>query len=212
MSIRAVNKRGWYEVGDQEYISVTTVLSIISKGDGLLNWYAKLGFEKAKEVMKEKGKRGTTVHKTIEQYLRGNIKNFDLQPKEIKTFCEPVAKWVNDMGLDIMDIERIVYSDKSRFAGSLDILAKLPDGKIIIGDFKTSKAIYNTYFLQLAAYAKALQEKDKIKVDSLVIIRPDEDGELEIQSMDNIDELYEIFLSALKIYKWLHPRNALRLK
>lgn len=209
--IRVENKKGWYVVGEEEYISSTTVLSVISKGDGLLSWYGKLGFEKGKEIMMQKAVFGKKVHKCLELYLQGHLKSFDLQPEDVKKHLLGYQQWLEKVNLEIIDTERIVWSDTYRFAGTLDVVAKIKDDYVII-DFKTSSAIYSTYFLQLASYAVALWEREKIRISRLIVVRSDNNGEIEVQERNDIKKLFKVFLSAYVIYQFLHPRTALKIK
>mgnify|MGYP001606268017 FL=1 len=60
-------------------------------------------------------------------------------------------------------IERTVWSQRYRYAGTIDALATI-DGKLGVLDIKTSTGFYPEYNLQTAAYATALQELSVRKI------------------------------------------------
>ena len=73
--------------------------------------------------------------------------------------------------MEFLGSEVSVYSEKHFFAGTFDFVCKL-DGKLLLGDFKTSKQIDGTYWAQGAAYAIAVEENNAdIKFDGIIIVR-----------------------------------------
>ena len=213
---KVINRRGYYQIGANEYISVTTILKVISLGEGLVRWAANLGWEASQRQMKEKGELGSLVHKQIELYLKKQIKNFDLQSLEIKVRCELIRDWIESNNLEVIDSERIVWSDKYKYAGSLDVLCRIGKDYCIV-DFKNTSGIWPTQFVQQAAYAKALREREDIKVKRLIIVRPvvgneTQDGTVEVQERRDVGKLFKSFLAAKTIYSFLHPRSALKIK
>lgn len=96
-------------------------------------------------------------------------------------------------------LEKSVFSPELGYAGTMDYYGYL-DGKLIIGDWKTSKAIYkdNTFGAQLAAYKHAFEKK----VEALFILRMNEKTGPEICE---VPDDWELFLEALEKYKELHP-------
>ena len=79
--------------------------------------------------------------------------------------------------------ERKVYSRKHHYAGTADAAFRI-DGKLVLGDFKSSKRVYPSYFLQLASYAKALEEEGHERFNLLWTLRVPKDGK-DIEIMDN---------------------------
>ena len=67
-------------------------------------------------------------------------------------------------------LKRVLNVPKIGFAGTLDRICKI-DGKVYVLDIKTSNGIYNSYWLQLAAYEQLYM--DGVLADS---IYPDIDG------------------------------------
>jgi len=102
----------------------------------------------------------------------------------------------------------MIYSKKHNYAGKFDFLAEI-DGKIWIGDIKTSTGIWDEYLFQTAAYRQAYVEETKTKVAGEIIVRIGKDGdEVEIRkSTDEFTTPYWInrnaFNHCLKLYRTL---------
>lgn len=149
---------------------------------------------------------GNTVHQWIEEYINADMMGFPLpeHPDHPAALLGTVAfvTWVGDNDVKFLSAERKTYSREHRYAGTVDI-HMLCNGLNVVADIKTSKAIYPEYFLQVAAYALAIEEEDDIKVDEVMIIRvPKIGGEIEIKTSPRVDELSKVFLSCLKVWRW----------
>lgn len=75
---------------------------------------------------------------------------------------------------NIKAIEKVLYSKKYKYAGTVDCIAEF-DNVLSIIDFKTSskyklKKYISSYFIQTSAYAIAYNEMYNIKIENLVII------------------------------------------
>ena len=77
--------------------------------------------------------------------------------------------------------EKKFISKKLMFGGCPDLLVK-KDGKYILVDFKTSKAMYSDMIIQLSCYAELIRENDGIEIDRAVIVRfPKDNDDTEIR-------------------------------
>jgi hypothetical protein len=114
-----------------------------------------------------------------------NEEGFVVLPKtpEARNAIQAFLDWEATHEIEYLWSERRLYSRKHHFAGTSDAALRI-DGKLYLADFKTSKRIYKDYFLQLAAYAKALEEMGHEKFDGLWTLRVPKDGNA-IQIMDN---------------------------
>ena len=92
---------------------------------------------------------GKAVHKTIELYIKGTLDEDNLSEPLKRTLIEyqKMAQGFNMRGCEIIDCETMLYDEKLRFAGTLDIITD----KAII-DIKTRKYNPTTDDLQLAGY------------------------------------------------------------
>jgi len=88
---------------------------------------------------------------------------------------------------EIVWTEKKMGSKKLEVGGCPDLLVK-KDGKYILVDFKTSKAIYSDMIIQLSAYAELIRESEGIEIDKAIIVRfPKEDDDTEIKEFSKED-------------------------
>ena len=107
------------------------------------------------------GNIGTRAHDLLAEYITANIESDAtdvIVPVELATVWESFKDWESDNDIDrYLKAEFAVYSESFRYAGSVDALAyNEKDNKYILLDWKTSKQLYETNAMQVAAYANAL--------------------------------------------------------
>ena len=90
---------------------------------------------------------GKAVHKTIELFLTGTLDEDKLDDK-LKQPLEEFKKCINKITNKLILVETQAYSDKFKFAGTIDLLSD-----DIVIDVKTRKYSPKTDDLQLAAYS-----------------------------------------------------------
>ena len=192
--------------------AVTSILEVLAK-PALIIWAAKTAARAAlanpwmseKEATasiyksKEKaGARGKDIHKVIENLIRGKITK---QNGPIRKYIEAYKAFQKTTPHRVLASEKIVYSKKYGFAGTLDCIAKLKSGEIVILDFKTGKNVYWEASLQLSAYLQALTEmfpKSKVPEKTFVVhLKPN--GTFSLVEMT---APLVIFLSCMKIWQW----------
>ena len=207
--------------------SVTTVLGIIAK-PALVNWAAGICADTIGEAWEpgrsydeveiqaiiEAGRKshwqkkvdagftGTFVHKLVEQYIKGEQVAMPVN-ENLKRSFETFLTWVKEHEVKFLLSEQQIYSREHNYTGTLDFVCKI-DGKMYVGDLKTSKAIYKTeYGSQIAAYKLARQEEfpEEKYAGGLLIRIGKEDGDFEFWQFED-DTLYrDTFLAALKLYE-----------
>jgi len=183
-------QRQGYKAADGKKIpSVTTILRVKDPG-ALLLWAYKTG--RAHGVLEGQGQDapgglyegndalavGTCVHAMCEAWVKGDDPMLVLE-KAIEapsvadktSFRAQAASaysafefWVKGTQLEIVDCEVPVISEAHRYGGTLDFIGRL-NGKLVLGDFKTSGGVYGEYLMQIAAYAKAYEESTGNKID-----------------------------------------------
>lgn len=126
-----------------------------------------------KNIAKDATDVGSIVHSLIEQHICGDALAIP-ENEEVKKSFQSFLDWESERKPKWLESELVVYSPKHKYAGTMDFLAKI-DGKITLGDFKTSKMISEEYFLQLASYQNALEEIG-VKVEQRMIVRVPKDG------------------------------------
>lgn len=225
----------YYDVeGLGQLPSVTTILQVIAK-PGLIPWAKNEALKlvevelkkfsgkslditdefidtiivrsknRPKEILDEASDFGTQAHILIDKIIRN-------EPVEIPDVFKPVVDgflaWKSGEGFEILSSEVMVYSEKHGYAGSLDCLAKR-NGSLSVLDWKSSKGIYDTMALQVAAYAKAHEEINGTSISEAWIIRfpkmQPQEGEVlfEPKKVQNLDKRFAEFLAAKKIFDGL---------
>ncbi len=111
---------------------------------------------------------------------------------------EKFRSWRATVGDHLEAVEQIVASPTHYFCGKFDKLA-MRDGRLILSDYKSSKAIYLDMFIQLGAYAIAIKEWLGLDVGGLEILRfGKEDGEFETMLVDDPIEIQRFKEQAIR--------------
>lgn len=225
-----------HKLNGKSLTGVTTVLGVVSKGDGLIQWAANEAVEYVKShsdsekkgvddfwtySIKEselnnaktawKGTRdkaaeqGTDVHAIIEDLVnhaihsRGKLTVDSHENKQVDNFI----KWAITNDVEFLESEIKLYSKELWCGGICDLVFK-KGGKLYIGDIKTSKSVYPTYFWQMAAYQFMLKEMGRYDgVFGACVIRVGKDGTFETAENYAYDDNIEGFKAALTVYRKL---------
>lgn len=216
-----------YIISGRKYSRVTKTLGVIAK-HGLANWYLKVGKVEAKRVMTTRQNLGTKVHKLIERTLKDEVVDLSGYEDEIKVDVDLFHEFWNNTGLKPMALEQKVWSADYGYAGTFDYLgsykscpkylpkmgrgrnrvtipSRFKSSSRVVGDWKTSSAIYEDYWLQLSAYVHAVYELTGEKLDGAFIAQF-RNGEVKVQerTWDELVALFEVYKAVLVLYKWKH--------
>lgn len=149
--------KGGYHTKDGARVpSVTTILSRFKESGGLIHWAWKLGTEGKdyREVRDSAADAGTLAHAAVEAYIKGLEPHFDADDHEVskkaRTAFEAFLRWAEQTNFRVTHQEIPLVSEAHRYGGTFDAI--LVDGKRVMGDWKTSNAIYPEYPVQLCAY------------------------------------------------------------
>ena len=204
------------------YPSVTTILQYMPKNKFFDTWLKDVGHN-ADYIMKKAGKEGTQVHEAAEKLVKGeevswmddygNARYSQIVWEMILKFAE----FWNTYKPELISTEDFVWSDKYKYAGTADLVVKM-DGEVWLLDLKTSNSIHKSYDLQLASYAKALEECKGIKIERTGIIwlkahtrsASKKKGVYQgkgwqVKVIDKIDENFELFNLIYKLYSLENP-------
>lgn len=206
--------------------SVTTILSVLNK-PALINWaanqavdYVAAGLKpgvsydevqlqqlfnaarKAHAIRKQDtADIGSMVHDWIERYINGEKPEMPIN-EQLKKSVENFLDWQKKNKVEFLLSEQPVFSKEHKYCGTLDFVAKI-EGELFLGDIKTSSAIYDEYFLQLAAYGVARSEEfPEEKYKSQGIIRISRDGSFQFKLSQNSEDSFQAFLAAKRIFDW----------
>ena len=162
---------------------------------------------------------GTALHHRVEAEMRAELGEMVQVPDIAETVVDrdgnrtenPVMlaylqyhKWRGQHDIEPMKAEVRVIS-RLGYAGTVDLFAKV-DGTMALIDYKTSKAIYPEYKIQVAAYRAAAAEEGMLDPDSpaLIVRFPKLAGdELEICPVLPAEQagLMKVFRAALVLWQ-----------
>lgn len=212
--------------------SVTKISGIVDKSTPLMWWACKcmrdelledyqagrisdktiVGAVSAFQRIKKKATDiGTIVHDFCEAYALNRLEGTEKPelPEDEKALAGVLAflKWVKESRIEFLAVEQMVYSRKYNYVGKFDLLAKIngKNGKLVLIDYKTSKAFYPVDMgMQTSGYQIAYEEESGKKIDQRLILRFDkETGEFETHILKNHAQDKAAFLAAkhLKEYQ-----------
>jgi hypothetical protein len=172
--ITFLDSRWYYSPNGVPVPSVTTILECYPKTAEYYAWLKRMG-EDADTVRDDAGRRGSRVHDMTEKYDNGlEVSLIDSDSGDINMslyeWCmfERYVEFSTRFPHENTAIEMNVVSELLGYAGTLDRIISL-NGKRILVDIKTSNAIYDSYWLQLAAYRTLLTEIGT-EVDEVAIL------------------------------------------
>ena len=215
-----------YTIDGKAIDGVTTILKIINKDD-LNDWKIRVGMDYLKEELlaskelternlldlikkaKTRGdfignlaaQNGTKIHQWIEDFISNKNPEFP-EDTTIHAKLQSFLRFIEENDPEFTEIERVVYSKKYKYCGTLDFIARIK-GKLLLGDFKSSNRIYKTYDFQTSAYQKAYEEETGIKLDGRMIVRLDKSGHPEITITEDQKKDFNAFKSCLLIKRRL---------
>jgi len=168
-----------YRIGGSICPSVTQIVGDVLPGFKAEAWYLE---------------RGRAVHECYALLARGET--FKADP-----VCEPYIaawkKWRDAAQPRFISIEREVYSVKYRFAGTMDLLARIDDTVVIV-DYKAS--LDARIIWQLAGYAIALEEESGIKVEHGYGVELNDKGNFHCTLLLELKRAKREFLSLLTVH------------
>lgn len=162
----SIDGKKWYE-------SVTSVLRIYPKGDKFYEWVARNGYN-ADKIKQAAGNVGTRTHKAIEELVQCGTDpstlhgKYQLGPEEYMALVG-FSKWRAARNPEILHQELQVISHRLEVGGTVDLVCRL-DNETVVVDFKTSRHVGPTFWLQLHAYAYALNEMNIAAARRLMVL------------------------------------------
>lgn len=158
-------------------------------------------------VSQEAADIGTIIHEFAFLYetqgdkdaLSKTVAGLPEEPRtKIYNGIEKFKAWRSTVDDRLQSVEQLVASPTHLFCGKFDKLA-YRNGKLILSDYKSSKSIYLDMFIQLGAYALAIQEWLGLHIEGLEILRfGKEDGEFETMLVDKPEEIAEFMRQAVR--------------
>lgn len=206
--------------------SVTTVLGNTKDMSGLEKWKKRVGEAEAKRISELSMNRGTIMHRLIELYKAtsgdpterlNKLKEVAKEDEETNQFKDDelgelflTEAWkffykfyfnssdYFDRVDEVLDAETFLWTTKGGgWAGTVDNISRMVDGKILIIDYKNSRKPkreewVQDYFMQASAYFVAYWDRTGIKSDGAEIWIANE--------LDNIPQTFSLTQSDLEFY------------
>jgi hypothetical protein len=171
--------------------------------------FVKLATDAPNRERDSRAARGTELHKHAEQLV--TIGHTDA-PAEQVPLVEACAGFLDDWEAVPVLSERIVYHDTNQYAGRLDLVADLSDGKRWLLDFKTGAGVYPDMALQLAGYRYARMvggddsDETMPTVDAVGVVHVREDGARLYPLVVN-EDTYAVFMACRLVYEFTRARD-----
>jgi len=198
----------WVEVAKKYFASSTTKLGVVAK-PFLATWRGNVGNREADMRVFEAGERGKRIHSAFETLLKGGtvVYNPPGRPNYTKEEIEAITvkcggfleimkyqeealqvhkimQFLNIVKPEILGSEMMVYSLADEYAGTMDALLKIKEGKYLVNgrtplfipggiyaaDLKTGKSLDEDSTMQTASYGNAHTEMTKQKVDGTMLL------------------------------------------
>ena len=200
----------YYNSKNEEVPSVTTVLKIMQK-DGLIRWANLIGKHGIdyERFINDRADFGSVVHELIESDLLNKepcIIGYQQHMAEAMELVEKFKLVKRDLAITNVMSELSMSCDT--YGGTMDLICDIvtESGPVtILGDFKTSKTVYDTQFIQLGAYLNLVKINrpelyDKIQLCAIFSITKDKIT-IKYITKENCEKYFtSLFLSLLDVY------------
>lgn len=195
-----------YKTADGKRVpGATTITGLLNKPH-LIKWANNLGLEgiDSSKYTDEAAAVGTLAHQMVQDHLQRKptvtTSYSQLQIDLASNSFLSYLKWEEGHKVEPIICEVPLVSEKRKYGGTVDCYCIL-DGVPTIVDFKTGKAVYDEYFVQVAAYKELLIEHGH-PVEQIKILRigRDETEGFEERTVTDSRDYFSIFENLLDIY------------
>jgi hypothetical protein len=162
------------------------------------------------ESLNKAARRGTDVHDMAHRLAAGEEVTV---PDELRDLVDNYLRFAEEWEVRDVLAEAVVGNRKHRYMGTLDLIARLADGRLWLLDFKTSgSGIYPESALQLSAYRHAEfyldddSEQPLPVVDEAACVWLRSDG-YDLIPVDTSPETFRIFLYAQQTARFVNAER-----
>jgi len=156
------------------------------------------------EILAKAGRLGTAVHQMTALHDQG-----DLDVEELHEALVPyLSAWISfkkQAGFKSECIEQMCWSDKYRYAGTVDRVGFIGNDCVLL-DIKTGTKVPDSIGVQLAAYAMAWNESMIPKIKKRLSVQLKGDGKYRMDWWTQKDD-WNVFLALLQIKNWKISRR-----
>lgn len=139
--------------------------------------------------------RGTDIHALAERLVHGEPVDV---PEHLHGYVQGHAEWMDRFHVKPERVETLCYSRRNHYAGTYDFRGWI-EGRHCTGDWKSSKGVYGSHGLQVAAYDHAEfqvvdgTDQPQEPTGNLAVIHI-QDGVTEHYWVNDPDAIYKRFL------------------
>jgi hypothetical protein len=156
-----------YQLADGTRVPGTTTIISSSLGwnRGALMYWAWMEGREGRDYRKSQADAadaGTIAHAMVEARIRGQefVMPPEATPEQQQLATSSFGafeEWIEGSRIELVETEMHLVSAKHRFGGTPDAVGRMK-GALALLDWKTSKAVYAEYLIQLAAYVELWNE------------------------------------------------------
>jgi hypothetical protein len=193
-----------------EVVGASTIAKLGDSPEPLIYWAWKQGkdgksYKRTRDAAADAGAVG---HFMVDCYLRGNdpdLREFDVRDidKAENVFLSFLSFWQSE-NMQHLAIEEQLVSETHRFGGTIDLVARDENDRIVLLDWKSSKGVYDGHRRQLGGYEILWNENKDKKIERRAIIRigRDEDDLFDAHWISNeeANKNMEIFKKQAALY------------
>jgi len=179
-----------------------------------------MGMQQASNDIRDvAGNIGGVAHQMAERYTNEWMAT-GVRPADIKTFAPPnvdsrsiaaarsMEAWFIKSQI-IPVASEILVGDKRYSAGTLDLLFLDKEGRLCLGDHKTSNGIDKiSYSMQVAAYKYFFESMTGLKIYKCVILHASKDNDsFSVHKVMRLPQAYKAFKQICGVYNWISSRS-----
>lgn len=147
---------------------------------------------------------GSAAHDMFERMLRGEVVRH--VGMELEPYRRHFAEFLDRVQPELVAAEDVAWSDRHGYAGSPDAIVRV-DGEIVIMDWKTSRDVYPSVALQLAAYAHAdyliadgtEMPMPQIEAGAVLHVVPER---WELRPVNITAPVFQVFCALREVFNW----------
>lgn len=200
-------KHGYFLPDGTRVPGVTTILSRFKESGALMYWAWQEGMagRDFRETRQAAADAGTLAHAMVDAEIHGRefVMPAEALPEtqqKARTAYGIYREWAAQTKLQPIATEVPLVSSVHCFGGTIDVL--LIGGRRVLGDWKTSKAVYADHLLQMAAYGALWNEHHPAEpVEGYQLMRFSKDHpDFEARFFSELDDALAMFLLLRQAY------------
>ena len=150
-------------------------------GEAYAGWVERVAKAVKAAPTQERDERadfGTEVHQAINRYLTSDMV-IELEPR-----ASQAIRFLEDWRVNVLATEFVVWDQENKVAGTIDGVGRLPNGDLIIWDWKTGSGPWWEMALQLGAYDALLHTTTGLVASRGFIVKLTDDSYTVHQVLD----------------------------